>query len=50
MDFLNDRNIRKIKYEKPGRYQGLKEELEKIWKVKAKVSPVVIGSTKDCNF
>ena len=34
-------NIKKD-YEKLEKYQGLKEELERMWKVKAKVVPVVI--------
>ena len=39
----SDSNIRK-KYEKLEKYQGLKEELERMWKVKAKVVPVVEGA------
>ena len=40
----SDSNIKKKKYEKLEKYQGLKEELERTWKVKAKVVPVVIGA------
>ncbi|KAF7647953.1 hypothetical protein LDENG_00164190, partial [Lucifuga dentata] len=37
-----DSNIRKKEHEKIEKYQGLKEELERTWKVKSKVVPVVI--------
>lgn len=37
----NMRNIRK-EYEKLEKYQGLKKELEKMWKLKIKVGPVRI--------
>ena len=40
----SDSNIKKKEYEKLEKYQGLKEELERMWKVKAKVVPVVIGA------
>ncbi|KAM9816571.1 carbohydrate sulfotransferase 6 isoform X4 [Syngnathus typhle] len=40
----SDGNIRKKELEKLEKYQGLKEELEKAWKVKASVVPVVIGA------
>ena len=40
----SDSNIKKKEYEKQEKYQGLKEELERTWKVKAKVVPVVIGA------
>lgn len=39
----SDGNIRKKEHEKLEKYQGLKEELERAWKVKASVVPVVIG-------
>ena len=39
-----DSNIKKKEYEKLEKYRGLKEELERTWKVKAKVVPVVIGA------
>ena len=39
---MKDKN--KIKYEKLEKYQGLKEKLERTWKVKAKVVPVVKGA------
>lgn len=35
-------NIRKNGYEKLEKYQVLKEELERIWKVKDEVDPIVI--------
>lgn len=35
-------NIRKKEYEKIEKYAG-KEELQKMWKIKAKVIPVIIG-------
>ena len=38
--------IRKQEHEKLKKYQELKEELERIWGVKASVVPVVIGA--DC--
>ena len=37
-------NIKKKEYEKLEKHQGLKEELERTWKVKVKVVPVVIGA------
>lgn len=38
-------NIRK-EYEKLEKYQGRKENLENIWKVKAIIFPVVIGALR----
>uniref|UniRef100_A0A3B3HW39 Reverse transcriptase domain-containing protein n=1 Tax=Oryzias latipes TaxID=8090 RepID=A0A3B3HW39_ORYLA len=40
----SDGNIRKKEHEKLEKYQGLREELEKAWKVKVTVVPVVIGA------
>ena len=40
----NDCNIEKKEKEKVEKYQPLREELEKCWKVKATVVPVVIGA------
>ena len=40
----SDCNIRKKEHEKLEKYQALREELEKAWKVKATVVPVVIGA------
>ena len=40
----SDNNIKKKYYEKLVKYQGLKEELEKMWKVNVKMAPVVIGA------
>ncbi|KAJ0057310.1 hypothetical protein NL108_002264 [Boleophthalmus pectinirostris] len=40
----SDGNIRKKEHEKLEKYQGLKEELERAWKVKASVVPVVISA------
>ena len=40
----SDCNIRKKEHEKIDKYQGLREEMEKMWKVKAKVVPIVIGA------
>ncbi|TWW81593.1 hypothetical protein D4764_01G0014080, partial [Takifugu flavidus] len=40
----NDSNIRKKENEKLEKYQALKEEIEKMWGVKATVVPVVIGT------
>lgn len=39
-----DSNIKKKEHEKLEKYQGLKEELEKMWKGRAPVVPVVIGA------
>lgn len=39
----NDSNIRKNQYEQLEKYQGLKDKLEEMWKVKAKVFPVIVG-------
>ena len=39
----SDCNIRKKGKEKVRKYQGLKEELERMWRVKALVVPLVIG-------
>ncbi|TWW73543.1 hypothetical protein D4764_15G0009370 [Takifugu flavidus] len=38
----SDRNIRKKEHEKLERYQGLKEEMARMWDMKATVVPVVI--------
>ena len=38
----SDSNIKKKEFEKQVKYQGLKEELERMWKVKAKMVPVVV--------
>ena len=40
----SDSNIRKKECEKLEKYQGLKEELERMRKVKAKVVPGVVGA------
>ncbi|TWW69251.1 hypothetical protein D4764_18G0000570 [Takifugu flavidus] len=40
----NDSNIRKKEHEKLEKYQGLKEEMERMWGMKATVVPVVIGT------
>lgn len=37
-------NIRKKEHEKLANYQRLREELVKIWEIKATVVPVVIGT------
>ena len=39
-----DANIRKKEHEKVEKYQGLREQLERMWKVKASVVPVVVGA------
>ena len=39
-----DANIRKKEHEKIEKYQGLKEQLEQMWKIKADVVPVVEGA------
>ena len=44
--FLSDSNIIKKEHEKLGKYQGLKEELEKMWGVKAAVVPIMVGALK----
>ena len=40
----NDINIKEKEHEKIEKYQPLKEELSRIWKVKTKVVPVVVGA------
>ncbi|CAK6950273.1 uncharacterized protein LOC127616771 [Scomber scombrus] len=40
----SDNSIRKKEQEKLGKYQGLKEELEKMWGVEVTVVPEVIGA------
>ncbi|KAF7653103.1 hypothetical protein LDENG_00087170 [Lucifuga dentata] len=40
----NDGNIRKKEQEKPEKYQGLKEELDEMWKVKSTVVTAVTGA------
>ncbi len=40
----NDSNIKKKEQEKVEKYQPLREELQRIWKVKSKVVPVVVGA------
>uniref|UniRef100_A0A3P9LU28 D(1B) dopamine receptor n=1 Tax=Oryzias latipes TaxID=8090 RepID=A0A3P9LU28_ORYLA len=42
----SDGNIRKKDHEELEKYQGLREELEKAWKVKVTVVPVVIGALR----
>ena len=45
----SDGSIRKKEHEKLKKYQGLKEELEKMWSVKATVVPIVkeaLGTVK----
>ena len=42
----SDSNIKKKEHEKPEKYQGLKEEVEKKWELKAAVVPVVIGALR----
>lgn len=42
----SDNNLRKKEYEKLGKYQSLKEELERMWNVKAKVVSIVVGALK----
>lgn len=37
-----DTNLKKNEYEKQEKYQSLKEELETMWKVKAKAVPVAV--------
>lgn len=39
----NDSNLRKKEYEKLENYQGLREELEGIWKVKVKVVVIIVA-------
>ena len=39
-----DRNIKEKEQEKITKYQDLKREIERLWKVRAKVIPVVVGS------
>ena len=40
----SDSNIRKKEHEKLEKYQGLKEQLEKMWGMKVTVVPVVVGA------
>ncbi|TWW59309.1 hypothetical protein D4764_06G0008390 [Takifugu flavidus] len=40
----SDSNIRKKEHKKLEKYQGLKEEMERMWWMKATVVPVVIGA------
>ena len=42
----SDSNIKRKKKKKLEKYQRLKEDLEKAWKVKAKVVSVVIGALR----
>ncbi|TWW57282.1 hypothetical protein D4764_07G0000010 [Takifugu flavidus] len=42
----SDSNIRKKEHEKLEKYQGLKEEMERMWGMKATVVPVVISHQK----
>ncbi|XP_077138906.1 uncharacterized protein LOC143804564 [Ranitomeya variabilis] len=42
----SDSNIRKKEYEKQEKYQGLKGELNKMWKVKATVILAVLGALR----
>ena len=45
----SDSNIKKKEHEKFEEYQGLKEEVEKMWELKATVIPMVIGALKAVN-
>ena len=40
----SDSNIKKKEHKKYGKYQGLKEELERIWGIKAGLVPMVVGA------
>ena len=40
---VTDRNIRKKENERLVKYEGLKEEMEKLWSVKTAVMPIVMG-------
>ena len=40
----SDSNLRRKEHKRIEKYQGLREELEKMWGVKATVVPVVIGT------
>ncbi|KAF1377421.1 hypothetical protein PFLUV_G00200640 [Perca fluviatilis] len=42
----SDSNIKKKEHEKLEKYQGLREELEEMWKLKVTVVPVVIGALR----
>lgn len=44
MDVPSDSNIRKKVYENLEKYRGLNDELEKMWKVKAKEVSMVVGA------
>ena len=46
VEILSDSNIKKKEHENLEKYQGLKEDLERIWGVKASVVPVVIGTLR----
>lgn len=41
---LSDMNVREKEYKKLKKYQGMEEELEKMWRVKAKIIPLIIGA------
>lgn len=43
----SDSNTRKKELKRFEKYRGLKEELEKMWKMKATVAPVVIRTPRD---
>ncbi|TWW54978.1 hypothetical protein D4764_09G0000270 [Takifugu flavidus] len=43
-DQIDLHNIRKKEHEKLEKYEGLKEEIERMWGMKATVVPVVIGT------
>lgn len=43
-----DSSIRNKEHEKTEKYQGLKEQLKQMWKVKFKVVPVLIGGCCGC--
>lgn len=44
---LADSHIRKKQHEKTEKYQELKEQLTQVWKVNAKVVPVVTGALEE---
>lgn len=42
----SESNIRKTEHKKVEKYQGLKEELKRMWGVEVSVVPMVIGTLK----
>ena len=44
MSVPSDKNISAKEFEKPSKYKDLKIEIAKMWKMKTKIIPVIVGA------